>query len=94
MSDVNQIALEFARFVLQDQPADADFLKIYDAMSRAATGRTFRNLGHQELAQLGISFSLLGTQDLEILINEARKSLTATLPPRQARIRPRATLDQ
>jgi hypothetical protein len=28
-------------------------------MSRAATGRTFRNLGHQELAQLGISFSLL-----------------------------------
>jgi hypothetical protein len=30
-------------------------------MSRAAAGRKFRNLGHNELAQIGISFSLLAS---------------------------------
>ena len=34
----NQVAVEFVRFVLKDQPTDADFLSIYDAMGRAAAG--------------------------------------------------------
>ena len=55
----NPVAVEFVRFVLQNLPPDAEFRAIYDAMSRAAAGRKFRNLGHGELAQLGISFSLL-----------------------------------
>lgn len=71
----NQVALEFACFVLRNAPVDADFLHLYDAMSRAASRRSFRNLGHQELAQVGISFSLLGTGNLEALIMEARKKL-------------------
>lgn len=72
---LNQIALEFACFVLRNEPTDAGFLHLYDAMSRAASGRSFRNLGHQELAQVGISFSLLETAKLEDLIIEARKRL-------------------
>ena len=44
----NQIAVEFVRFVLQNLPPDAEFQTIYDAMNRAAAGRKFRNLGHNE----------------------------------------------
>ena len=69
----NPVAVEFVRFVLQNLPPDAEFRAIYDAMSRAAAGRKFRNLGHDELAQIGISFSLLATRDLEHLIEQAKK---------------------
>jgi hypothetical protein len=66
------IAVEFARFVLRDQPDDAEFIVLYDAMHRAATRRVFCGLGTQELAQVGVSFSLLNTGKLEALIDEAR----------------------
>ncbi|GIK40392.1 MAG: hypothetical protein BroJett011_42250 [Chloroflexota bacterium] len=74
-ASTNQVALEFACFVLKKEPADSDFLHLYDAMSRAAASRSFRNLGHQELAQLGVSFSLLQTETLEHLIAEAHRKL-------------------
>lgn len=77
----NRVAVKFVRFVLQNQPPDAEFRAIYDAMSRAAAGRKFRDLGHNELAQIGISFSLLATGDLEQLIEQARQ----TIPPEAAR---------
>ncbi len=77
---INPVAVEFARFVLQNLPPDAEFRAIYDAMSRAAAGRKFRNLGHEELAQIGVSFSLLSTSDLEHLIEQARQSI----PPEAA----------
>jgi hypothetical protein len=76
----NQVAVEFVRFVFQNLPPDAEFRAIYDAMSRAAAGRKFRDLGHNELAQMGISFSLLATGDLEHLIEQARQ----TIPPEAA----------
>ena len=76
----NQVALEFVRFVLEGQPEEANFQTIYDALSRAASGRSFRNLGHAELAQIGISFSLLETENLQALIEEAKK----TAPPATA----------
>ncbi len=69
----NRVALEFVRFVLQALPSNAEFNTIYDAMNRAAAGRKFRDLGHQELGQIGISFSLLATGEMESLIVEARK---------------------
>jgi hypothetical protein len=73
----NPVALEFAHFVLQSLPPEAEFLAIYDAMSRAANRRSFRNLGHDELAQIGVSFSLLATAELESLIEEARRTMRA-----------------
>ena len=68
----NKIAIEFVRHVLQQNPHANDFVAIYDAMSRTACARSFHNLGHEELAMAGISFSLLDTSKLEILISEAR----------------------
>ena len=70
---VNKIAVEFTRYVLQANPNAENFVAIYDAMSRAACARSFHNLGHQELALAGISFSLLDTSKLERIIAEARK---------------------
>jgi hypothetical protein len=67
-----KIAVEFIRYVLQQNPNANDFVAIYDAMSRAACARSFHNLGYQELAIAGISFSLLDTNKLESLISEAR----------------------
>jgi hypothetical protein len=71
---VKKIAVEFVRFVLQQNPDANSFVSIYDAMSRAACARSFHNLGHEELSRAGVSFSLLDTSKLEGLITEARKS--------------------
>lgn len=71
--DLNKIALEFIKYVLEQNPMATDFVAIYDAMSRTACARSFRNLGHKELAIAGISFSLLDTSTLEGLIEEVRR---------------------
>ena len=71
----NKIAVEFIRYVLQQNPDADDFATIYDAMSRAACSRSFHNLGHEELALAGVSFSLLNTNKLESLISEAQNGL-------------------
>jgi hypothetical protein len=65
------IALDFARFVLRQNPGVTSFSQLYDAMARAAAARAFRNFGYRELAEVGVSFSLLATGRLEALINEA-----------------------
>lgn len=72
---LNKVAVEFVRYVLQQNPHANDFVLIYDAMSRAACTRSFHNLGHEELAMAGVSFSLLNTNKLERLISEAKKSV-------------------
>jgi hypothetical protein len=65
------IALDFARFVLRQNPGVTSFSLLYDAMARTAAARKFRNFGYRELAEVGVSFSLLATGRLEALINEA-----------------------
>lgn len=73
---MNRIAVEFVRYVLQQNPHVDSFVGIYDAMSRTASARSFHNLGYQELYMAGISFSLLDTGKLEHLISEARQPST------------------
>ena len=73
----NKIALEFVRYVLEQNPNADNFVAIYDAMSRAACARSFHNLGHEELAMAGISFSLLDTSKLEDLIASVQKAKPA-----------------
>jgi len=74
---LNKIAVEFVRYVLEQNPNADNFVAIYDAMSRTACARSFHNLGHEELAIAGVSFSLLETKMLEYLIAEAQKSLSS-----------------
>jgi hypothetical protein len=74
---LNKIALEFVRYVLEHNPNADNFVAIYDAMSRTACARSFHNLGHEELAMAGISFSLLDTNKLEELITETQKTIPA-----------------
>ncbi len=74
---MNRIAIEFVRKVLKQNPDVSNFGAIYDAMSRAACARSFYNLGYEELALAGISFSLLATSELERLIAEVKKSMSA-----------------
>jgi hypothetical protein len=66
------VALEFVRFVLNQNPHASDFTAQYDAMTRTAAARSFRNLGYRELANEGVSFSLLATGNLEALIDQVR----------------------
>lgn len=68
---MESIGLEFARFVVRQNPGVTDFVSLYDAMSRAAAMRSFRDLGYRELAEAGVSFSLLATGELDALIHEA-----------------------
>jgi hypothetical protein len=70
---VKKIAIEFVRYVLERNPEADSFAKVYDAMSRTASSRSFHNLGYQELAAAGISFSLLDTRQLETIITEAQQ---------------------
>ena len=72
---VNQLALEFTRYVLRKNPQAKTFGTIYDAMSLAASHRAFRNLGREELSRIGVSFSLLSTGNLDALIKEGQRSL-------------------
>lgn len=72
---MNKVAVEFVRYVLKQNPEADNFVEIYDAMSRTACTRSFHNLGHEELAIAGISFSLLNTSELEQLISEAQNLL-------------------
>ena len=74
---MNKIAVEFVRYVLEQNPNADNFVAIYDALSRTACARSFHNLGHEELALAGVSFSLLETKMLEYLIAEAQKSLSS-----------------
>ncbi len=71
---MNKLAISFVQHVLQQNPGANDFGTIYDVMWRAACTRSFHRLGHTELAQIGISFSLLNTNQLEQLIAEAQNS--------------------
>ena len=71
---MNQVALGFVYFVLQQNPQMQSFVEIYDAMTQTASARSFHNLGYEELSQAGISFSLLNTDKLELLISEARNT--------------------
>ena len=72
---MNKIAIEFVRYVLEQNPGASSFVTLYDALSRAACARSFHNLGYEELAMAGVSFSLLDTNKLELLITEAQKSM-------------------
>ena len=74
------IALEFARFVLRQNPGATDFTSLYDAMARTASARSFRGFGYRELAEIGISFSLLATDSLEALIDAALAAEANTRP--------------
>lgn len=75
MDNSKKIALEFIRYILQQNPEVKSFTAIYDAMAREASARSFHNLGYEELSMAGISFSLLDTSKLERLISEAKQSL-------------------
>lgn len=68
----SKIAVEFVRNVLLQNPHAQTFGDIYDALTRAATTRSFHNLGHEELHLAGISFSLHGTHHLAQLIAEVQ----------------------
>jgi hypothetical protein len=80
---MNKVAVEFVRHTLLRNPQAETFGEIYDVLSRAACTRSFRNLGYLELAQVGVSFSLLNIANLECLIMEAQKvsSQNGDVPP-------------
>ncbi|GAB4463349.1 MAG: hypothetical protein Kow0031_41430 [Anaerolineae bacterium] len=70
----NKIAVEFVRNVLLQNPNAKSFGDIYDALTRAASTRSFHNLGHTELNLAGISFSLHGMDQLAQLIAEVQST--------------------
>jgi hypothetical protein len=74
---LNKIAVEFVRYVLEQNPKADNFVAIYDALSRTACARSFHNLGPEELAMAGISFSLLDTNKLEELIAQAQRLMVS-----------------
>ncbi len=71
----SKIAVEFVRNVLTHNPEAKSFGAIYDAMWRTASARSFYNLGYEELAMAGLSFSLLSFNKLEHLIHEVQESM-------------------
>lgn len=70
----SKIAVEFVRNVLLHNPDAKSFGDIYDALTRAASTRSFHNLGHKELNMAGISFSLHSTHQLAQIIDEVQSA--------------------
>jgi hypothetical protein len=77
MSD-HPLARDFVRFVLDSHP-QTPWPALYDCMVNAAVMRRFRGLGLSELRAAGVPLSLSAMDELEKLIEEARRS-----PPSQA----------
>jgi len=69
------LAREFVRFVLDLYP-QTHWPALYDCMVNAAVMRRFRGLGLSELRAAGVPLSLSAMDELEKLIEEARR-----LPP-------------
>jgi hypothetical protein len=74
MSD-HPLARDFVRFVLDSHP-QTPWPALYDCMVNAAVMRRFRGLGLSELRAAGVPLSLSAMDELEKLIEEARR-----LPP-------------
>ena len=74
MSD-HPLARDFVRFVLDSHPQTL-WPALYDCMVNAAVMRRFRGLGLSELRAAGVPLSLSAMDELEKLIEEARR-----LPP-------------
>ena len=77
MSD-HPLVRDFIRFVLDSYP-QTPWPALYDCMVNAAVMRRFRGLGLSELRAAGVPLSLSAMDELEILIEEARR-----LPPHSA----------
>ncbi len=75
----NRIAVEFVRAVLLKNPEARTFEDIYDALTWAASTRSFYNLGYKELSMAGVSFSLNSTHKFAGLIAEVEESLRGDL---------------
>jgi hypothetical protein len=73
MSD-HPLALDFVRFVLDSHP-QTPWPALYDCMVNAAVMRRFRGLGLSELRAAGVPLSLSAMDELEKLIEEARRLL-------------------
>jgi hypothetical protein len=74
-----ETATEFVRAVLLRNPQAKTFGDIYDAMTWAASTRSFHNLGYKELSAVGVSFALHETSRLAGLIAEVQESITMDL---------------
>ena len=71
----HSLAREFARFVLDRYPQTC-WPALYDCMVNAAVMHRFRGLGLSELRAAGVPLSLSAMDELEKLVEEARR-----LPP-------------
>jgi len=71
MSD-HPLARDFVRFVLDRYP-QTPWPTLYDCMVNAAVMRRFRGLGLSELRAAGVPLSLSLMDELERLIEEARR---------------------
>jgi hypothetical protein len=66
------LARDFVRFVLNSHP-QTPWPALYDCMVNAAVMRRFRGLGLSELRAAGVPLSLAALDELEKLIEEARR---------------------
>jgi hypothetical protein len=70
-------ALQFVRFVIEQNPGITEFTSLYDAMARTASHRSFNGLGYQELQEIGISFALTRVHELRSLFQEVQAASTS-----------------
>jgi hypothetical protein len=68
MDDISPQLRDFVLFCARRR--GLEWPVIYDEMTRVAGQRLFQGLGHQELRQLGLSFSLSGMEEAIRLVGQ------------------------
>jgi hypothetical protein len=71
VSQADSLPLEFARYIVARMPLGTPWPEVYDEMCRVARSRAFRGMGYQELADAGISLSIIGLERVCQLLEQA-----------------------
>ena len=71
MDRTESIPVEFAFFVTSRMPRTTPWAHVYDEMCRIVQSRAFRGMGYAELAEAGVSLSILGVDRLGQLLDQA-----------------------
>jgi hypothetical protein len=80
MSDVIDVAFDFACYVAARVPRGTPWTDVYDEMCRVARCRAFRGMGYAELSEAGISLSITGLVHISQLLDRAWDRLEGSSP--------------
>jgi hypothetical protein len=80
MSEVRDVAFEFACYIAAQVPRGTPWTDVYDEMCLVARSRAFHGMGYAELSEAGVSLSITGLARMSQLLDRAWECLDNSRP--------------